>query len=92
LDINLSCLAFPSSNKLLFAGIQDENRSSGAIRTFVYPLTHGKFTDYQAHDERGMEKMRITNDDRYIITAGRDGCIMLFEIKVGFNRKELKII
>lgn len=26
--------------------------------------------------------MRITNDDRYIITAGRDGCVMLFEIKV----------
>ncbi|EWS71110.1 WD40 domain protein (macronuclear) [Tetrahymena thermophila SB210] len=81
LDINLSCLAFPSSNKLLFAGIQDDARSSGAIRCFIYPLTHGKFTDYQAHDERGVEKMKITNDDRYIITAGKDGCIMVFEIK-----------
>lgn len=25
--------------------------------------------------------MRVTADDRYLITAGRDGCVMLFEIK-----------
>ena len=25
--------------------------------------------------------MRVTNDDQYVITAGRDGCIMIFEIK-----------
>ena len=35
----------------------------------------------KAHDERGIEKMRVTNDDHYIITAGKDGCVMLFEIK-----------
>lgn len=79
--MNLSCVGFPSSNKLLFAGISDENRSSGAIRCFNYPLTHGKFMDYAAHDERGMEKLRVTNDDRFIITVGRDGCVMVFEIK-----------
>lgn len=25
--------------------------------------------------------MRITQDDKYIITAGKDGCVMIFEIK-----------
>jgi hypothetical protein len=30
---------------------------------------------------KGIEKMKVTCDDHYIITAGRDGCIMLFEIK-----------
>ncbi|EGR33091.1 WD repeat protein [Ichthyophthirius multifiliis] len=81
LDVNLSCLGFPSSNKLLFAGIQDDTRLCGALRCFIYPISHGKFTDYQAHDERGVEKIRITNDDKYIITVGRDGCMMFFEIK-----------
>jgi hypothetical protein len=42
---------------------------------------HGKFSDYIAHDERGVEKMRISHDDRYLITSGRDGCIMVYEIK-----------
>lgn len=25
--------------------------------------------------------MRVTSDDQYVITAGRDGCVMIFEIK-----------
>jgi len=37
--------------------------------------------EYIAHDERGVEKMRISSDDHYVITAGRDGCILVFEIK-----------
>lgn len=41
----------------------------------------GTNVEYQAHDERGIEKMRITADDQYLITAGRDGVIIVFEIK-----------
>lgn len=80
-DVLISSLAVTSSNKLLFGGICDESRSAGAIRCYPLPLTHGKHADYQAHDERGIEKMRITQDDKFIITAGRDGCVMIFEIK-----------
>jgi cilia- and flagella-associated protein 57 len=25
--------------------------------------------------------MRITNDDKFLITAGRDGCVLVYEIK-----------
>ena len=79
-DVNLSQVALPSSNKLLFGGIQDKNKSSGSIRCYPVPL-NAKPTDYPAHDNKGIEKMRITSDDKYIITAGRDGCVQLFEIK-----------
>ena len=81
MDIILQQIAFPSSNKILFGGINDENRSSGAIRCYLYPLEHGKFNDYVAHDERGVEKLRVTNDDHYLISAGRDGSLMVFEVK-----------
>lgn len=37
--------------------------------------------EFPAHDERGVEKLRITHDDRYVISAGRDGCLMIFEIR-----------
>jgi len=37
--------------------------------------------EYQAHDERGVEKLRVTSDDQYLISAGRDGTVIVFEIK-----------
>ncbi len=43
--------------------------------------TAGAAVRYQAHDERGIEKMRVTADDQYLITAGRDGAIVIYEIK-----------
>lgn len=80
MGIIISQIAFPTSNKLLFAGIGDSEHSAGAIRCYKFPLS-GHFSEYQAHDERGVEKMRVTYDDNYLITAGRDGCLMIFEIK-----------
>lgn len=80
MGITLSQIAFPTSNKLLFAGISDPDHSAGAIRCYKFPLT-GHCTEYQAHDEKGIEKMRVSYDDQYLMTAGRDGCLMIFEIK-----------
>ncbi|EAS05472.2 WD40 domain protein (macronuclear) [Tetrahymena thermophila SB210] len=81
-EVQLNQIAFTSTNKIMFAGIADEQRSSGAVRCILFTTpTNNKFYDYPAHDEQGIEKLRITYDDKYLITAGRDGCIMLFEIK-----------
>lgn len=80
MGINLSQIAFPTSNKLLFAGIADPEHSAGAVRCYKYPLT-GHCSEYQAHDDRGIEKMRVTYDDQFLMTAGKDGCLMIFEIK-----------
>ena len=37
--------------------------------------------EFQAHDFNGVEKIAVTSDDKYLISAGRDGCLMVFEIR-----------
>ena len=75
----LGALAFTNSNKLLFAGVSDE-KFGGAIRCYKYPII-GNYSEYQAHDYLGVEALRVTNDDQYLISAGKDGTIIIFEIK-----------
>ncbi len=70
-------------------GVADAARSSGVIRCHTAnPLTP-KYIEYMAHDERGVEKMKLTHDDRYLITAGRDGCVLLFDVKDPDTRREV---
>jgi len=62
----------------------DDTKSAGAIRCYKYPLTGtggGSYAEYQAHDEKGIEKLRVTADDQYLISAGKDGAIIVYEIK-----------
>ncbi|EGR29835.1 WD repeat protein [Ichthyophthirius multifiliis] len=81
-EVILNQIVFPSSHKVLFGGIQDPQRSSGAIRCILFTTkSNNKYQDYAAHDEQGIEKLRVTYDDRYLITGGRDGCVMVFQIK-----------
>ncbi|EGR34794.1 WD repeat protein [Ichthyophthirius multifiliis] len=87
--ININSLKFTNTNKLLFAGISDENQFSGILRIFSFPLSRGNYNDYNAHDIKGVENILITKDDKYIISQGKDSCIMLFEVK-DQNAKELK--
>lgn len=79
-DNNAGQICFPSSNRILVAGVDDRERSSGAIKCYRMPLSQ-HVEEFPAHDERGVEKLRITHDDRYVISAGRDGCLMIFEIR-----------
>jgi hypothetical protein len=37
--VNLSQIVFPSTNKILICGINDEKISSGAIRCYKYPVS-----------------------------------------------------
>jgi hypothetical protein len=37
--VNLSQIVFPSTNKILICGINDEKISSGAIRCYKYPMS-----------------------------------------------------
>ena len=58
-------------------------KSAGNIRCILSTTSSSnKNYDYPGHDEQGVEKLRVTHDDDYVITAGRDGCILMFEIKV----------
>ena len=37
--------------------------------------------EFQAHDNAGVEKICVTHDDKYLISAGRGGTLMVFEIR-----------
>ena len=37
--------------------------------------------EFQAHNEQGVEKVCVTSDDKYLISAGKDGMLMIFEIR-----------
>lgn len=43
--VNLSQAVFPTSNKILITGINDEKVSSGAIRCYKYPVS-GHYAEY----------------------------------------------
>ena len=44
--VNIGQIVFTNSNKLLFAGVTDENKAAGGIRCYKYPIV-GSYTEYQ---------------------------------------------
>lgn len=34
--------------------------------------------EFQAHDNMGVEKLCVTADDKYLISAGHDGALIVF--------------
>mmetsp|Transcript_46078 Transcript_46078/g.90833 ORF Transcript_46078/g.90833 Transcript_46078/m.90833 type:complete len:1198 (-) Transcript_46078:74-3667(-) len=60
--------------RMMFAGT-----ANGVVRSFKFPLT-GIAKDYQCHS-KGISRMRITQDDGYLITVSEDGLLAIFAIK-----------
>jgi len=79
-----------NSNKVVFAGAADENVTSGYIRCYKMPVLSAPAGEYQAHDTQGVEVMKVTHDDQYLVTSGKDGILCLFEIKDKEGIKLLK--
>lgn len=73
-------VAITKSNKMIFAGIKDQLGNAGSIRYFRNPIA-GPFADYfYAHDHRGVENILITPEDKFLLSTGADGTIMMFNI------------
>jgi len=68
-----------NSNKVLFAGLA-EGEKPGAVRAYNFEPFDGEYIEYQAHS-LPIEAVRVSFDDCYLITAGQDGCVIIFEIK-----------
>ena len=85
MGVIISQICFTQSNKVLFAAVSDDQKSQGSIRCFKTPLTT-QFVEYTAHDDQGIEKMRVSFDDQFLVTAGRDGSIIVFDIKVKITK------
>ena len=67
-----------ASQKAFFAGVGEENRP-GCIQVWKFPLE--KLNEVQAHGNGGIERMRISFDNNFLFTAGRDGSLMILDIK-----------
>ena len=61
---------------MIFCGVTDEEKKiAGCIKCYRNPLA-GTFSDsFQAHDNQGIVKIRVTYDDHYLISSGKDGTI-----------------
>ena len=51
----------------------------GAVKCYKYPLNMGECTDIQAHS-KSIKKMKVSYNDKYLFTAGEDGCIIIYSI------------
>ena len=75
--VTLSQVQYLASGKAFFAGVGEENRP-GAVQIWKSSLE--KINEIQAHG-KGVERMRISFDNNYLFTAGRDGTFLIHEIK-----------
>lgn len=71
-------MAITRNAKLLFVGMGGK-KQPGTVKCYKHPLSLGECTDVQAHS-KSVKAMRITVDDRYLLTAGKDGCIAVYRI------------
>jgi len=73
----LSQIQIMANAKTFFAGVGEEGKP-GSIEIWRLPLER-KY-EVQAHSGP-IERMRISHDNQFLFTSGRDGSMMMFEIK-----------
>merc|ERR1711879_432964 len=59
----------------------------GLLRSIKYPLQNLTSSDYIGH-EGEVTNMHITHNDFYLFTSGKDGCMIIFELKDQEGRKK----
>lgn len=74
---SFSQVAYLASGKAFFAGVGEENRP-GSIQIWKSSLE--KVNEVQAHG-KAVERMRISFDNNFLFTAGRDGTLIIHDIK-----------
>jgi WD40 repeat protein len=75
--VTLSQVAYLASGKVFFAGV-GEDCKPGAVQIWKSSLE--KVCDVQAHS-KAIERMRLSFDNNYLITAGRDGTLIIHDVK-----------
>jgi WD40 repeat protein len=73
----ISQVQYLASGKAFFAGVGEDTKP-GSIQIWKSSLE--KHTEVQAHG-RGVERMRISFDNNYLFTAGKDGTLIIHDIK-----------
>lgn len=74
----LSQVVLSRSERLFFAGTA-ESRRPGAVRSYKFPFT-GDFEEYPALSS-AITRMRMSADDQFLFVAGKDGTLLMFEVR-----------
>ena len=73
-------VAVTKSNKMIFTGVKDSPGKAGNLKYFRNRIS-GPSADYLfAHDDRGVKSIFITSEDKYLLSTGGDGTVMIFSI------------
>ncbi|XP_051912727.1 LOW QUALITY PROTEIN: cilia- and flagella-associated protein 57 [Hippocampus zosterae] len=68
-------IAFSSTSRIMVVGTEE-----GFVRSYKMPYSQHQMY-FAAHDQRGVEKLRMAHDNKYLFSAGRDGCLLIFEVR-----------
>lgn len=74
------CVVKSSEKKMIFAGVRDHSKD-GSIYFFRHPLSSKETDISYAHNSLGVSKMILTPKDRYLVTGGMDGTIIIFQVE-----------
>jgi WD40 repeat protein len=74
-------VAVTKSNKMIFTGVKDAPGKAGNLKYFRNPISGPSADYFFAHDDKGVRNIFITSEDKYLITTGGDGTVMIFLIQ-----------
>jgi cilia- and flagella-associated protein 57 len=75
--VNFSSLISMFGSKNFFAGVAEIDKP-GPIQVLRHPWN--KLFEIQAHSSP-VEKLRLTYDNNWLLSCGRDGVLCIFEVK-----------
>ena len=74
------CVVKSAEKKMIFAGVRDTVKD-GLVYFYRHPLSPKETDISYAHNSLGIRRMLLTPKDRYLVTAGMDGTIIMFEVE-----------
>ena len=74
----LGQVVLSSAEHIMFAGTAEPGRP-GCVRAYTFPLT-GDFLEYSCLGAPAT-RLRLTPDDQFLVVAGEDGCVCVFDVK-----------
>ena len=92
LDCNLSQIKILRTGKALVAGM-GHNGFPGSVQVWKFPLDNEKernrpllkINEVQAHSSE-INRIRLSDDNKFLFTVGRDGIICIFDVKADLGR------
>ena len=81
-------LAITHNKKFFFVGLA-ETTLPGVLKCYRYPLTSNECFEIQAHAKK-ISRIKVSFNDKYLFTAGSDGCVIVYDLNNRERTKETK--